>query len=333
MEARKKRKRIPFLVYLQGRNGILSPKFHRINTMFSILIPTYRYDCTKLAASLCEQGRTLREELGREAFDFEVLVSDDGSGADWTQRLDAGLAAYPECRVLAQQHNRGRAVNRNALLKAARFPWLLMIDCDTDTCTDDFVSSYWKRRLEADVVCGSLRNPDCCEPGHELRFRYEKAAEQHRSAAFRNRQPYSNFTTFNILFSKRAIAGTGFDERCTEYGYEDALMGLTFRDRGISVLHIDNPLIHKGIDSNAEFLQKTEAALRVLSRLGDPMQAEAGASRLYRKLQLARLDGALRQLFRCTGPLLRRNLLGRHPSLLLFSFYKAGYYAAIASKK
>jgi len=300
--------------------------------MFSILIPTYKYDCTKLAKSLYEQCCTVREEFGKDRFNFELLISDDGSGEQWVQRLNSELAQLPECHVLAQSSNIGRAANRNQLICAASFPWLLFMDCDAETCTDDFIRTYWTLHKQAEVVCGALRNPDCCPPGHELRFRYEKAAEPHRAAIFRNRHPYKSFTTFNTLFSKQALEKVRFDERCTEYGYEDALMGLMFKKCGVKILHVDNPLVHTGIDSNDVFLRKTEASLRVLSKLGEPMQSEAGASRACNRLKRLHLLGLLRLLFRSTRKLLRRNLSGRHPSILLFNLYKAGYYALVSKE-
>lgn len=301
--------------------------------MLSVLIPTFRYDCSPLARTVALQCRALREKLGRESFDFEVIVSDDCSGANWAQRIGKALSDIPECRVLPQTRNLGRAANCNALFRAAQFRWQLLMDCDTMPCTDTYIAEFWERREDAPVVCGKLVNPNISPRGHELRYRYEKAAEPKRTASYRQQHPYEAFTTFSILFDRNLCGDMRFDERCTEYGYEDALLGLELSRRRISVLHTDTPLLHLGIDSNEEFLGKTETAMRTLSRLGEPMQSAAGASRICRKLGRLGLLPVLRVAFRCARPLLRCNLLGRRPSVFLFNIYKLGYYATLPADR
>lgn len=120
-----------------------------------------------------------------------------------------------------------------------------------------------------------------------------------------------------------------FDPRCREYGYEDALLGLVMKEQGLTLVHIDNPLIHTGLDTSREFLMKTEAAMRTLTRLTGTMQEANGVARLYDRLAKWRLAGVLRGVFRLVRPLLRRNLLGRRPNLFLFQLYKLGYYASL----
>lgn len=298
--------------------------------MVSILIPTYNYDCTRLVCALRQQAEALRCKVGAD-FGYEILVLDDGSEARFADLLREGIDALPRCRVLSAGGNVGRAAGVNFLVAQAQYPWCIVIDSDAEVCTADFLERYWDARHEADVVCGALRNPELRSvKGHELRYRYEKAAEKRRPATYRNAHPYACFSTFNVMFHKRVFDTLRFDEQCREYGYEDALMGLMLGRKGFSIVHIDNPLIHLGIDSNESFLMKTEAALRTLCALGEPMQSAAGASRVYRRLRQLRLVSPVLFLFKVLRPTLRRNLLGSKPSLLLFNVYKVGYYCYIS---
>lgn len=300
-----------------------------LNDMLSILIATYNYGCARLAAELRTQAETLRlKEKG--AFDYEIIISDDGSTDKDALAENAVLNSWPRCKHVLLTTNGGLAHNRNELVRAARYEHVLLMDGDAAVCHDNFIETYWQARHLADVVCGSLLNPPGGPaPGHELRYRYEREAERRRTVAFRSQYPYRHFCAFNILAAKSVFEHVRFDDRCVEYGYEDALFGLELERAGITVAHIDNPLIHEGIDSNHSFLQKTETALRVLKRLGSPLQEQTGASRYYALLTRCKLDGMACFLFRTTQKLLRKNLLGRHPSLLLFSLYKLGYYATL----
>lgn len=301
--------------------------------MVSILIPTFNYDCSPLIRDLQRQAAELAAELG-SAFRYEILVFDDGSSVEERERLQNGVEALPHCRVISTDKNVGQAKGRNILIGMAKYDWCLLIDSDAVVCSEDFLSQYWDARNEADVVCGALRNPVLeTYKGHELRYKYEKAAEGRRTAEYRNRHPYEQFTAFNAMFRKRVFSTVCFDEKCTEYGYEDALMGLQLKAHGFTILHTDNALIHSGIDTNDSFLCKTEAALRTLSRLGETMQKAAGPSRLYHKLRKWHLAAVVSSCFGALRPLLRANLLSPHPSLFLFKWYKLGYYSLLQSEK
>lgn len=296
--------------------------------MLSILIPTFNYDCTRLAADLRQQAAELQAR--DPAFDYEILVWDDASTEPATIEANRHIGQWDKCSFHSLPQNAGRAIIRNRMMQTSRGTRLLLIDSDAEVCSPRFVENYWLARNEAEVVCGGVRNvPRLPRQGHELRFRYEQSAEKKRTVAFRNRNPYLYFTTFNVMLSRSVAERLQFDERCTEYGYEDALYGLLLRQQGISIHHIDNPLVHLGIECNADFLCKTEAALRTLSRLGEPLQSAAGASRVVRKLERFKLRRSAASLFAWMRPSLQRQLTGPSPSLFLFKMYKVGYYALL----
>ena len=298
--------------------------------MLSFIIPTHNFVCTALVQAVVAQAEALRQESAG-AFDFEVIVADDASDDTSTVAANRLLNQLPRTRLVEHQTNRGRALLCNWLIDHARFRHVVLMDADAAVCTPDFVRRYWQVRHDAAVVCGSLRNPEGPAPkGCELRFRYEQQAMRHRQALLRGAaEPCLHLSTFNLLIDKEALGDLRFDLRCKAYGYEDALLGLELKRRGLVVKHIDNPLVHTGIDRNEAFLHKTETALQTLTGLNGLMQREAGPSRTLHRLQRWHLHHVAAGLFRLTAPLLRHNLLGRHPNLLVFKLYKLGYYATL----
>lgn len=293
--------------------------------MLSFLIPTYNYDVTELVHSLFRQGTALEKRLGG-SFEFEIIVADDASPNQEKVDVNRKITQWENCRYLPLQKNLGRAQIRNFLAGCARYEHLVFIDGDALLCTPDFVELCWKYRCAADVVCGTLRNPAVCPPGGELRYRYEQGASKMRLVALRNQSPYTSFSTFNVMFNRCVFRKLQFDRRCVDYGYEDALMGLMLKHYGFSVIHVDNPLIHNGIDDNEVYLQKVEKSLQVLCRLGEPLHSASAlvcAQRRLRELGLLRLLEWCYKMFRKP---VRANLLGQHPSMLLFKLYKMGYY-------
>ncbi len=297
--------------------------------MLSILIPLYNYDSTPLIAGLSAQAAFLKAE--GNGFDYEIILMDDASTDMQASAANRQVAEEAQCRYIELPRNVGRARIRNKLAAEAKYDYLLFIDCDALVATPDFVERFWAARDLGDVVCGSLVTPESSPQGCELRYRYERKADSKRSLAARTASPYSHFTTFNVLFHRRVFQSVEFDERCVGYGYEDTLMGLMLQQLGFSVAHIDNPLIHLGIDNNASYLEKTENALHSLRVLGEPLQSNVMASRVDKFLKRWHIDFVLRSFFACVRRPLRRHLLGRSPSVLLFQFYKVGYYSCLAS--
>lgn len=296
--------------------------------VLSILIPTYNADCTRLMADLAAQCAA--HAAAHPDFSYEILVGDDASSRHDLTARNRHTAERLGVRYLLMDENQGQSRLRNVLARAAKGTHLLFIDSDAQVCTPDFIARYAADAPRADVVCGALRNPQ--PPFAEnctLRYRYEKKAEGQRSAAYRNSHPYERFTAFNAMMARSVWEQIPFEERCRQYGYEDALMGLEMQRLSISILHTDNPLIHLGIDSNASFLHKTETALRTLLALGPPMTLHAGASRVAAQLARRHMLGLAARGFRLCRGIMRRHLLGRHPSLTVFNLYRVGYYASL----
>ena len=291
--------------------------------MLSILIPTRDYTCYQLVADLHQQA----EELG---VPYEIIVAEDGSRSQVNIIANHKITELSHCRHLVNKENIGPANIRNLLAREAAYGWILFIDSDAQVKKADFLSTYYQHIGKADVVVGGLQHQqENHDPHRSLRFKYEKQADLHRSAAERSQQPYDKFTTFNFMMRRSTFLCILFDKTCKDYGYEDALFGVELKKRGISILHIDNPLIHLGLDTNERFLEKSEQALRTLRALGGRMEQHSYVGRTYQRLHKRHLGGGIRGFHSLFGGLIKRNLLSAHPVLLFFSLYKLGYYATL----
>ena len=276
----------------------------------SVLVPTYNYDCSHLVQELCEQLPQ----------DGEIIVGDDCSTDNDIIRTIGFISEFPQCRILRPSHNLGRAAIRNALAREAKGEWLLFIDADAEVRSLSFIDDYLAATEHVLVVCGGTGNLSRCpRPSARLRFDYEVAAEKRLTLEHRRRNPYAQFTTFNFLIKRDLFLSIGFDERCKEYGHEDTRFGLSLKQRGIAIL---------GLEDADEYLAKTETALRSLASMDIEQRQHVRVSALALRLERWNLLCLIRFIFKITKPLLRANLLGKHPSQKFFAFYKLGFYSA-----
>lgn len=289
----------------------------------SILIPTYDYTCYKLAYDLHEQA----ERLG---ITYEIIVAEDGSKSPVTIIANHKITDLGNCKHYIRKDNLGQAASRNELAEMAQYEWLLFIDSDAKVDKADFLSTYLNNMDKGEVIFGGLHHQDeNYDPNRTLRFKYEKQADAHRSAEERNRQPYSHFTFFNLLVKKSTFLKIKLDKACTQYGYEDALFGVELKKCNIPIVHIDNPLLHSGLDTNESFINKSETAIRTLIGLKGRMDGHSHVENTYNKLKSLHLAWLVKVLFFIFKRPIKCNLMSKNPSLFLFSIYKLGYYTSL----
>ena len=287
----------------------------------SVLIPTYNYDAHALVHAMVRLAKV-------ESIDAEVIVGDDASTSEteWMSEVEHEEGV----RVIHAPTNLGRARIRNFLADAAEGEWLLIVDADAAVPETFSLKKYLEAGAAAPVVCGGLYHPDVNpNPEATLRYKYERNADRYRAATVRSQHPHRKLSTFNLLVRRDVFLTIRFDERCTDYGYEDALFGAQLGVRGIPVAHIDNPLVHMGLESNWVFLAKTETAMHTLHRIGHLMPHDFGILHAVHQLQRYHLTGVVRWFYRIFHQPMRANLLSHSPSLLIFKLYKLGFFLSI----
>lgn len=288
----------------------------------SILIPTYNGICTQLVSHLQRQA----ENLGMT---YELIVADDGSTDAAAIAANRAIGQLPHCRYWERRENVGRAVIRNVLAREAKQEWLLFIDGDMEVGGDDFVRRY-AEASPTDVIDGGIAvASDEARWRSNLRYRYETACAPQHTAIRRSLKPYRSFRTTNFMVRRSVMLAHPFDERFRHYGYEDVLFGKELASHGISISHIDNPVMLTDFESNSVFLDKTEESLRTLHDFRHELEGHSTLLNTTRKPLFQMLRPLIIAGHRLLASWERRQLTGTNPNLTVFKAYKTGYFCSL----
>lgn len=221
--------------------------------MLSILIPIYNFAVKELVNELSSQAQDLN-------IPFEILCVDDTSKATYI-KLNDGLENIKGVNYQLNKKNIGRSAIRNLLTDKAQYDYLLFLDCDVQI-GDNFIKKYIDFKDESEVIVGgvSYAEYEQLEKNKRLRWKYGRYREE-RKAHFRNQRPYASFSACNLFINKKVSQNIKFTESLTKYGHEDTLYGAELEFNSYTVMHINNPIIHLGLDEVSVFLEKTEFAL------------------------------------------------------------------------
>lgn len=282
----------------------------------SILIPTYNYCCVGLARTL--QAQAIRLDIA-----YEIIVADDGSNTQETIQANKVISKIPHCQFIQREQNCGRAVIRNFLAQQARYDRLLYLDSDAKVCQDDFLKRYLQ--YDSPVVDGGVTIAYNDSMKHNLRYNYEFANKDYHTAKKRQTRPYQHFRTTNFMVDRTIMTTFPFDERYRYYGYEDVAFGKVLQENNIVILHIDNPIWMEGLESNHDFVKKTEEGLRTLYEFRHELQDYSRLLQTIKSLPRP-VSWLILSWHRLFGTWERCHLMGNHPWLRLFNFYKMGYY-------
>ncbi len=288
----------------------------------SLLIPVYDYDIIALVHGM-------KNAFGKVPEFCEILIGDDGSSPEYKKKYKS--LEEDGVKLLSYEKNIGRAAIKNRLAMEASGDFLLFIDADT--ILQGTAEAYFRKWLPMmplyKVICGGIYYHDAPpgDPDKLLRWKYGKWSEQRR-ASEKNKNPHEWFTTFNVLIEKAVFSKIRFNEELKQYGYEDTLMGYQLKKAGIDILHIDNGLIHEGLETNKEFLNKTKLGIENLSKLYDNVTDKKTFSRTvkilrtYNYLRFFRLTNILARFYIMYRDRMEIRLESGNISILLFRFYK-----------
>ena len=292
----------------------------------SLLIPVFNYDIIALVHSM-------KDAMGKVPEFFEILIGDDGSSAEYRKKYSSLEAE--NVKVISSKKNIGRAAIRNRLALEAKGDFLIFIDADVmlPGTAEAYMLKWLPFLNNSRVICGGTLYHDSApgDPDKLLRWKYGKWREQ-KSAAERNKHPHAGFSTFNVLIEKSVFSKIRFNEELKQYGHEDTLLGYQLKKAGINILHIDNGLMHEGLESNRDFLNKTKLGIENLSKLFDKVTDKKSFSEtvlmlnIYNKLRLLGLTRVLAAIFIRYRDQMEIRLDSSNISLLLFAFYKMSMF-------
>ena len=286
----------------------------------SILIPVFNRAVAPLVHALAAQVPAWPGPV-------EIVLLDDKS-ADAYRHQNQPLASLPGVRYEELPANVGRAAIRNQLGARARHEWLVLLDNDSLLPDSQFLSRYAQaaRAQPAAVLfiggTAYAASPPT-DPTLYLRWHYGRAREM-RPAAARQRDPGGQLTLNNALIKRELLEKFPLDERLRGYGHEDTRFGLELAREGIAVQHLDNPVLHDGLEPAADFLLKSQQAVRNLAQVlrTDRLGADTRLARTAARLRAAGLAGPARAALAALAPALRRHLLGARPHLRALDLLK-----------
>jgi len=289
--------------------------------MISICIPVFNYEVLPLVESLLKL---------ENASDFEIIIGDDASDEKY-KKLNDALHSLSKVSYYERESNMGRSAIRNFLASKATRDYLLFIDADSALVNEQFIQLYIEELKSSKVICGgTIYDKEPSNVNLMLRYVYGINREV-RAIEERMRFPYRSFSAQNFCIEKSLFQAQPFDEEIKYYGHEDTLLGLSLKKRGVKIKHIENPLIHTGLEPALIFISKTNTGLenliRLIHRRPDlkAMSDEVRVLRYYYKVESLKLRGVLAFFYRSFKRQFLKNLCSSSPSLFYFDIYKLGY--------
>lgn len=296
--------------------------------MISILIPAYNYNITALF-------QALKIELESIVPNYEVICYEDGS-SEYVENNSKIIKTIPKAKHIISKVNKGRITTRQSLAKLAKYDWLLFLDSDVIPEKNNFLQDYLKYvNLKYDAIYGGY-NYDLAKPDKQftLRWKYGKNYE-HVDAETRNKTPYKIVISGNFLIKKSVFLDINTRIENDGYGYDNYL-GALMKSNNINIFHINNNVIHKGLDTNSVFLNKVEKAVETIFEINQKygtIVTENTLLEFYKRIKSLGFSKLIVFIFNLSKSKIRQQLLSSNPNLTLLQFYKLGYLCSITSSK
>ena len=291
--------------------------------MLSILIPTYNYAILALVKNVHQQ--CLEAQIP-----FEIICLDDQSDNDY-QIENQVISTLPNCIYNVNQTNVGRTRTRQRLAEQAKYDWLLFLDADVIPVTSAFIQHYIDAIQPNTVIFGGYQyEKESTDATKILRFRYGKEREE-KYASERNKNPYTYVFSGNMLVPKSIFLNFNYQANEKNYGM-DIYFGYQLYQQQISVLHLDNPILHLGLETNEVYFQK---ALQGVESRKKYLLHEKGVDQMnplvqaYAKLKKLGLTKLVAVGFKIVAPFLKKNILSTNPKLVYFDIYRLGYLCSL----
>ena len=294
--------------------------------MLSILIPVYNYNIVTLVTQLYRQCTIIKD------FNFEILVFDDGS--QLFHKENNYVNTLENCTYTILERNIGRSAIRNLLAQNANYENLLFLDADVQIISDTFILTYldFISQKNYEIVYGGIvYQSEKPNKNQRLRWIYGNKRES-LTAEKRSEQHYLSFLTLNFLIKKEVFKQVCFNENIPNLRYEDLLFSYDLMQAKISVVHIDNQVVHNGIETSDIFLNKTEDSLNGLKYLLENHILPYDYARItktYHYLKQRKLLYFIVSFYKITRSFLKNNLVSKTPSLFIYDLYRLGYFSTI----
>ncbi|WP_405223540.1 glycosyltransferase [Dokdonia sp. Asnod1-B02] len=288
--------------------------------MLSILIPTYNTDITDLVQSICEQAH-------RTKITFEVIFCEDASYLYVEKNVQ--LLGNTNVKRLINATNLGRTATRTNLADNSTYSWLLFLDADVALSSKNFIENYVSHLNSShDIIHGGISYALDDNDDFTLRSTY---GIQRETQLAKERCKTSYFIiSQNILVKKEAFLKLNIIAS-NRYGL-DNIFSYQILKQGYNVQHIDNPVIHHGLEKNDVFLKKSIQAIETLiyyEEKGLMAQDFTRLQKSYLTLKKNKVVLIFKVIISKSLKYIEKNLMGKKPSLFLFDLYRLHHYITL----
>lgn len=285
--------------------------------MLSILIPTYNTDIGVLVDALyfqCEEA----------TINYEIIFCEDKS-TEYLEENNSLIVKY-EVTKLFNSTNLGRTATRSKLAQAAKYDWLLFLDADVVIKAGNFISTYLEVLTDkVNIVSGGTSYLNTQPENCSLRWKYGKKREA-KKAEQRHKNPFYIISQ-NILINKEIFLELNHIES-RRYGF-DNIFSHQIAKKGYEIKHINNPIVHLGLETNETFLNKSLEAVETIvhfEKKGKISNNFTSLQKGYLSLKSKKSIGFFKGAMKLVSNSIRKNLLSKNPSLFLFDLYRLHHY-------
>jgi len=291
--------------------------------MLSILIPVYNTSVFELVSTISKLAEAL-------TIAYEIIVIDDASTASETLDANEFLYELKNCSYIKSKSNKGRTATSELLATTATYEFLLFLDADVLPASPQFLKNIINNHKQASVIFGGIQYEKIPpEPKKMLRYIYGIKRED-RSLETRRKQPHLSITPAALFIKKDLYLSLEIPVH-NSYGL-DILLTYRLKQKEVPILHIENPVIHLGIEDSEAYLQKTYEGLQTLANLEEQnliSETYRPIQRIARRMQKSGLSRGYLKLFERVLKKAEKNLCSPRPSLKLFDSYRLYYFLKI----
>ena len=294
--------------------------------MLSILIPTYNYYIYDLVLNI-------HEKCLKENIDFEIICLDDNSDVNYA-KANKKIEELSSCHYKISSENKGRVATREHLAKLAKNKWLLFLDADVIPKNDNFITKYLNY-IDQDykAIFGGFYYDENSNKKHLLRWKYGKQKEE-VTAHKRNSHPYKVIISANLLIVKNTYLSLSKQVKTNTYG-GDLIFAALLKEKNISILHIDNEVIHFGLEDNSSFLKKQKDAVKLLYDSVEKREITKHDNSLLKthsRIKKIHLNRLFSWFYKSCNGIIEKQLLSNKPNIFLLQLLKLSYFSFLYQK-
>ncbi|TNJ43578.1 glycosyltransferase [Tamlana fucoidanivorans] len=288
--------------------------------MLSILIPTYNYNISPLVKEIHSQCTKLNIE-------FEIICFNDNSTKFNLENQETCLS-LTNTQLITSKENLGRIQARQTLANKSNYRWLLFLDADVIPKSHQFIQNYFDKintGYEA-LFGGFAYEKETPENNSILRWKYGKKYEQ-VDAKKRNLKPHQLIISANFLILKEIFLKINSQIGRKSYGLDNYFASL-LKQHKTKVLHLNNEVYHRGLESSQTYLNKSEECIDTLLWAYKQNKMPAHDNKLltmFLVFKKFKLHHGMSYFYKAFKRRMTHNLVSSNPNIQLLQVYKLSY--------